>query len=126
MAQLISPKALRVGGGTPVWQPPQPAALQSFSHGVREGGKSVCDAEGWVGESAGLGSPRLGTVDSSAILTVRTSPPPVVGSTSLVQARPKPRLAARCRCAPRPGVNGAEDGEAKRRRRYFYPRRGSI
>ncbi|KAK2905760.1 hypothetical protein Q8A73_009703 [Channa argus] len=52
-----------------VWDPglstPQHTALQSFSHGLREGG-----------ESAGLSSPRLGTVSSSAILTVCTSPEP--------------------------------------------------
>lgn len=49
VTQLISKKALRVGGGGDpglVTPPPQSAALQSFSHGLREGGKSVRDAEG--------------------------------------------------------------------------------
>ncbi|KAK2840136.1 hypothetical protein Q5P01_013876 [Channa striata] len=68
---------------------PQHTALRSFSHGLREGG-----------ESAGLSSPRLGTVSSSAILTVCTSPEP--GS-----------LLART-------VSGKERGGRGGERLYFY------
>lgn len=62
------PLGYKIKFGTPGLHPSAGCSAEFQSRGGREGGRDRERERG--GESAGLSSPRLGTVDSSAILTV--------------------------------------------------------